>query len=64
MRYLSQRRFCDKYRIDATGMTYDEATQAINDYAKANSRRSRPYDAATATPAEVDAHLTAIFGPA
>ena len=64
MASASQKRLCALYGIKCEDLTFSEAAQAINDYAKANSHRSRPYNAATASPAEVDAYLTSIFGPA
>jgi len=64
MASASQKRLCTTYGIKCEDLTFSDAAQAINAYAKANSRRSRPYDPMTATPAEVEAYLTSIFGPA
>lgn len=58
-------RICEKRGLDVRGMTATEAANALADHKRAmTAKPTRPYDPMTATPAEVEAYLTSIFGPA
>jgi len=53
---------CDKRGLNVRGMTANEAAAALKEHTRPAPKR--PYDPMTATPAEVEAYLTSIFGPA
>jgi hypothetical protein len=54
-------RISAKQGLDVRGMTASEAANALKEHTRPTRR---PYDPMTASPAEVDAYLTSIFGPA
>jgi hypothetical protein len=62
MASASQKRLCATYGIDCKDMTFSEAAQAINAYAKANSRRS-PNALTAAEMAANEAECLRVFGP-
>jgi hypothetical protein len=53
---------CDKRGLNVRGMTASEAAAVLKKHTR--PAPARPYDPMTATPAEVDAYLTSLFGPA
>jgi len=55
---------CDKRGLNVRGMTAGDAAAALKEHTRPTPKHARPYDPMTATPAEVEAYLTSIFGPA
>jgi len=54
-------RISDKHGLDVRGMTASDAANALKEHTRPTAR---PYDPMTATPSEIEAYLTSIFGPA